>query len=485
MEDPQSQPQPTVEDPHCQPQPTVEDPHCQPQPTVEDPHCQPQPTVENSHIQQHDGIESPAVPNNLQIAPAPTVAQNSDRVFKRPASPQLRRKKVAKKHVGLSDEEIERKRLRNNEQDSIAHFSFEGFNAGTGDVGVMVRNNGYRGSQNQPYVRNQDHQQTYHNLGNVPAPINHNLGNVPAAINHNLGNVPAAINHNLGNVPAAFNHNLGNVPAPINHNLGNVPAAINHNLGNVPAAINHNLGNVPSAINHNLGNIPAINNHNLGNVPAAINHNLDNVPAAINHNFGNVPAAINHNLGNVLPSSEYLEHTSLRQSAIPQSPMDNKYTMLSDGHSLGGASFGQSVCQELDFLIPMTPTAEPPRQMIPTPIVPRLMTSSPDPPRLMTPMLVPNSPACFSANSFYGSSNEASGAAGFEDFINSLPCLPMDCPQTPAPFSDCPLESLYTNTDQNIGLGSVGSVCLDAYSFPCLSPDTVSRTLGDCAEDTP
>ncbi|RUS71875.1 hypothetical protein EGW08_020366 [Elysia chlorotica] len=226
-------------------------------------------------------------------------SENPDHAFRRHSNPD-KKKSVPKKYVGLNDEEIEKKRLRNNEL-QLANFLNKG-KFGKEDVGVMVRNIGYGGSQNQTHIDKQGNQKTNENLdnGNVKNQwfcesqprqwsceycesqprqwscntVNHNLGNDP--VNHNLGNNPVNIvNHNLGNNPVStVNHNLGNGPvSTVNHNLGNDP--VNHNLGNNPVStVNHNLGNDP--VNHNLGNHPVnIVNHNLRSGP--VNHNLDNV----------------------------------------------------------------------------------------------------------------------------------------------------------------------------------------------------------------
>ncbi|RUS71876.1 hypothetical protein EGW08_020367 [Elysia chlorotica] len=203
-------------------------------------------------------------------------SQNPDHAFRRHSN-QDKKKRVAKKYVGLNDEEIEKKRLRNNELERIrqhaiqasfskldgvipdhmkihkdgsrlstldnasycieqvdrkvnycyqilradpkhqrlANFLNEG-NIGNKDVGVMVRNIGYGGSQNQAHVDKQGNQKTNENLDTG------NVKNVSCNMDNGYVNI---VNHNIGNGPVnTVNHNFGNGTVKnVNHNLNNGP----------------------------------------------------------------------------------------------------------------------------------------------------------------------------------------------------------------------------------------------------------------------
>ncbi|RUS77254.1 hypothetical protein EGW08_014987 [Elysia chlorotica] len=250
-------------------------------------------------------------------------SENPDHAFRRPSNAD-KKKRVPKKYVGLNDEEIEKKRLRKNEMERarqhaiqasfskldgvipdhmkihkdgsrlstldnashcieqldrkvnycyqilradpkhqrLANFLNEG-KFGNGDVGVMVRNIGHGGSQNQAHV--EGNQQTNENHDNsftamTHASLNHNHSNgLPAKnnafLNHNHSSGLSAMNH------ASLNHNLSSGLPVINH------TSLNHNLSSgLPvmnhASLNHTNGSLfMSHVNQNIRVDPMISNN--------------------------------------------------------------------------------------------------------------------------------------------------------------------------------------------------------------------------------
>ncbi|RUS77255.1 hypothetical protein EGW08_014988 [Elysia chlorotica] len=204
-------------------------------------------------------------------------AENPDHGFRRPSNPD-KKKRVAKKYVGLNDEEIEKKRLRNNELSCIVDV--EAFNRtlaahgnfGNLDVGFMVRNIGYGGSQNQAHVEgnqqtNKKHDNSFTAM--THASLNHNHSSGLPAMNH------ASVNHNHSSGLPAMNH------ASLNHNLSSGLPVMNH------ASLNHTNGSLfMSHVNQNIRVDPMISN-NQSIVQTFDNH--------MNSYSGNCP--MNHSRG--------------------------------------------------------------------------------------------------------------------------------------------------------------------------------------------
>ncbi|RUS69337.1 hypothetical protein EGW08_022904 [Elysia chlorotica] len=324
--------------------------------------------------------------------------------------------------------------------------------------------------------------------------LNQNVGNVPMNylnynfdsgsnnyLNQNFGNVPMNhLNHNFdnghmnylyqsfGNVPMnPLNQNFANVPMnPLNQNFANVPMnPLNQNFANVPMnPLNQNFASGPiNPLNQNPGYVTsAINpmNQNLGTCPMnPLIHSLDNGQTGMNLNLGSRPhnnilrpSTLNQNPGNNLVNQSICRGF--------ERPTNHKLVNASNEHA--DRSLTNSIIQQRNINIPRNPEK-------------KSMDKENNNPNLQYPQ------------------------SGWKSITDKVPPnqskilsqQQFNIPITSQSESSIQHRSLnHTNTASS-NQGNVTESVTHARSYesiddlPCLSPDTIIRTLGPLVEDTP
>ncbi|RUS77253.1 hypothetical protein EGW08_014986 [Elysia chlorotica] len=365
-------------------------------------------------------------------------------------------------------------------------------NFANGPVNPMLQNftNGFMNPLDQNFANGpMNHlDQNY-----AKGPLNH--------LNQNLGNIPMnPLNQNFASGPMNnLNQNLGNIPMnPLNQNFASGPInPLNKNPGYFTTAINpmnQNLGTCPmNPLSHSLDNGQTVMNLNLGSRP------LNNIlrPSTLNQNPGN--NLVNQSIcrGFERPTNRKLvnasrEHAdrSLTNSIIQQGniniPRNPEKKSIDKENIKPNFQYPQSGWKSITDIVPPNQSKNVSQQQFNLPITSQSESS------IQHRSLNHTN----TASSNHGNVNETATHARSYESIDDLTCLSPDTiirtlgplvEDTPAVASSVsPSGSLSASSNQDSGFGTPCSDSPDGSSsrLPCLSPDTVSRALGDISEDT-
>ncbi|RUS77252.1 hypothetical protein EGW08_014985 [Elysia chlorotica] len=552
-------------------------------------------------------------------------SENPDHAFRRHSNPD-KKKRVPKKYVGLNDEEIEKKRLRNNELErarqhaiqasfskldgvipdhmkihkdgsrlstldnashcieqldrkvnycyqilradpkhqQLANFLYEG-NIGNRDVGVMVRNIEYGGSQNQAHV--EGNQQTNKKQDSsftamTHASLNHNHSSgLPDKnnefLNHNLSSgLPVmnhtSLNHNLSSGLSAMDH------ASLNHNLSSGLSAMDH------ASLNHKNGSLfMSHVNQNIRIDPMISNNQsiVQTFDNYMNPYSGNCP--MNHSSGTgfeqqtsytitnaASEHTNHSLANSMDQQGHVniprnpkrkgEEKENCNSRFPSTQRESKNNTKRVTHKKSRktplTTRGTSSNQQQQFNIPTTSQVHVEQRNLNQYNImsygkspqhhqhmsissiqsqyqgqqmnqgqslqpyqnlgnnSNYLANSQSPGQMnLGQNAVTNQSTAMTDNQMSQEEldvpigNGTAYAASFDNLINLFPCPSPDSLETPATSSGS--QSGSTSSCSIHGNVNVTATLARSYEsiddLPCLSPDTIIRTLGPLVEDTP